>query len=306
MTKVSLIIPVYNSEKYLERLFASIVEQNYDNYEIILINDGSTDDSLKIIEDYQKKYSNIVCHTIKNSGPGVARKIGYKKSAGDLLFFIDSDDYLNDNNVISYIVEVYKENKFDLLLYNSKLVFDDKTIISSAFKNKINEVKLGMNNIEKLKNISIDGALWYKVLVRKNIKDEYFIAENSYEDFYTTYTYLNECNNFYVSDKILYCSDRSNIGSISKKVNPEKICKTVDLLIRLYKKTKFKESLEFIIYDFYNFSRRRIEKSDLLKQDKNLYINKIKELKKYFSFKTLINTRVSLTEYLKYFYYLFR
>ena len=306
MIKVSVITPVYNSEKYLDRLLESLVNQNYENFEIVLINDGSVDNSLNIIENYQKKYSNIICHTIKNSGPGAARNIGYQKSTGDLLLFVDSDDYLIDNNVISYVVDVYKENNFDLLIYNSKLIFDDKTIVTSALKNRINEITPGMNNIEKLENISIEGALWYKVLVRKNIKDDYFIPENSYEDFYTTYTYLNECKNFYLSDKTLYCSDRSNNDSISKKVNPEKISKTVDLLIKLYKETNFKKSLEFIIYDFYNFSRRRIDKSDLSKQDKKLYTKKIKELKKYFSFKTLINTKVSLVEYLKYFYYLFK
>ena len=92
MQKVSIIIPIYNSEKYLKTCLDSVLNQSYRNLEIILIDDGSTDGSAKIIDDYAKTDPRIIIHHQKNSGQSSARNKGLKLSTGDYISFIDSDD----------------------------------------------------------------------------------------------------------------------------------------------------------------------------------------------------------------------
>lgn len=91
---LSVIIPVYNTEKYLERCISSVVTQSYKNLEIFLVDDGSTDRSSEICDNWAERDSRIhVCHKI-NEGPGAARNIGIKMSEGGYITFIDSDDWI--------------------------------------------------------------------------------------------------------------------------------------------------------------------------------------------------------------------
>lgn len=89
---VSYIIPVYNVEKYLERCINSLLEQTYSNIELVLVDDGSTDESGKICNQYAEKYPNIQVYHLKNGGASLARKYGLEKSKGDFVAFVDSDD----------------------------------------------------------------------------------------------------------------------------------------------------------------------------------------------------------------------
>ena len=93
--KYSLIIPVYNAERFIQRSFTSILEQQYDDLEVIYINDGSTDKSLNVIEDIVKKNDNVKVYTQINSGPGIARNTGIKNANGEFVIFMDVDDKLN-------------------------------------------------------------------------------------------------------------------------------------------------------------------------------------------------------------------
>ena len=93
--KISIIIPVYNTEKYLSTAIESALNQTYKNIEIILVDDGSTDDSGKICDEYALKNSNVeVIHSV-NMGPSVARSLGVESAKGDYVMFIDSDDWVD-------------------------------------------------------------------------------------------------------------------------------------------------------------------------------------------------------------------
>ena len=95
--KISIIIPVYNSKKYLRKCLTSLKKQSYKNLEIILINDGSTDNSLDICNQYKKIDKRFKVYTKKNGGTSSARNYGIKKSTGDYITFVDNDDFINDN-----------------------------------------------------------------------------------------------------------------------------------------------------------------------------------------------------------------
>ncbi len=87
--KFSVIVPVYNAENYLHKLVESVLQQTYKDYELILVDDGSTDGSYALMKQYAKRYDQIKAYTKENTGPGMTRKFGFEKATGDLLFFVD-------------------------------------------------------------------------------------------------------------------------------------------------------------------------------------------------------------------------
>lgn len=94
MPKVSIVIPVYNAEKSIERCLDSIIEQSFSDFELILVNDGSTDSSLKILEEYAEKDERIKFITQENAGPSTARNTGIDNATGKYVYFVDADDYI--------------------------------------------------------------------------------------------------------------------------------------------------------------------------------------------------------------------
>ena len=104
--KISIIIPIYNTAKYLPKCLDSIINQTYQNIEIILVNDGSTDNSSKIIQEYAKKDQRIIIINQKNSGQSAARNTGLKQASGEFISFIDSDDTV-DKTFIEELLSPY-------------------------------------------------------------------------------------------------------------------------------------------------------------------------------------------------------
>lgn len=100
---ISIIVPVYNVEKYLDRCLESLLEQEKVETEILIIDDGSTDNSGKISDIYQKKYNNIYVYHKKNEGLGLTRNYGMDRARGDYILFVDSDDYIKKNIIIWFV-----------------------------------------------------------------------------------------------------------------------------------------------------------------------------------------------------------
>ena len=125
MPKFSVIVPVYNTEKYLRKCIDSILNQSYDDYEIIIVNDGSTDSSKKIINEYCKTFSSKIkgVHK-KNGGLSDARNKGVKKACGDYLLFVDSDDYI-EKNLLKTLSKKLKDEP-DIIRFQIKEVHEDK------------------------------------------------------------------------------------------------------------------------------------------------------------------------------------
>ena len=96
---ISVIVPAYNVEKYIEECLLSLVNQTYKDIEIIIINDGSTDKTKEIIIEYQEKYKNITGYNQKNNGVSVARNLGLKIAKGEYVIFVDPDDYLDSTMI---------------------------------------------------------------------------------------------------------------------------------------------------------------------------------------------------------------
>ena len=118
--KLSVIVPVYNAEKKLSKCIESITNQTYKNLEIILIDDGSTDNSLKICTDYKEKDNRIKVIHCENGGVSKARNIGLKNCTGDLVTFIDSDDFI-DVNTYEKCINIFNDYNVDSVRFNAVL-----------------------------------------------------------------------------------------------------------------------------------------------------------------------------------------
>lgn len=114
MEKISIIIPAYNSELYLEKCLDSVIKQTYSNIEIILVNDGSTDNTGEICAIYDSKYDNIHYIQQENQGVSFARNVGINAATGEYIGFVDSDDYV-EPTMFEYMMNIMKNEQLDLL-----------------------------------------------------------------------------------------------------------------------------------------------------------------------------------------------
>ena len=174
--KFSIIVPVYNTEKYLKRCLDSIKSQSFKDYEVIIVNDGSTDNSSDIISKYPYKVINQ-----DNQGLSMARNNGVKKTSGDYLIFLDSDDYI-EKDLLKEINNSLSNNP-DLVRYQIKEVFDNKSDINyeeTPFDNK--------NGVEAFKLITnyhfVENAWAYAIKREFYLKERFSFKKGTYhEDF---------------------------------------------------------------------------------------------------------------------------
>ena len=142
MVELSIIIPVYNSERFLPRCIDSIIGQTYQNFELILVNDGSTDNSLKICKQYAEIDHRILVIDKKNEGSGPTRNVGIRVSTGKYLAFPDSDDRM-ELDAYEKCMTILKQKDVDLLVFGMKTeVFDDfSDIVEEIVEDNIPEVE---------------------------------------------------------------------------------------------------------------------------------------------------------------------
>lgn len=161
--KISVIIIAYNIEEYIERCLKSVLMQSLSEIEIIIINDGSTDNTLKIINELVINDNRVKIINKKNSGIIEARKSGIEIASGEYILFVDGDDWL-ELNACDRLYEIATENNLDLIIYNAFWVYKDKKDSYSIIKNK-ESIKL-----DPLKNLflgKIIPAMWGKLIKRE-------------------------------------------------------------------------------------------------------------------------------------------
>ena len=137
----TIIIPVYNAQAYLEKCLDSALQQTYDNYEIICVNDQSPDDSQRILEEYGKKYSeklHYICNE-ENIGQGQSRMRAIAMAKGEYIFFLDSDDYLDQDYLETFMREVQEED-YDVVVAGFKRIMPDKTVDHDIIESEFTRV----------------------------------------------------------------------------------------------------------------------------------------------------------------------
>ena len=206
-SKVSIIIPIYNHEKYLRECLDSVVNQTMNDIEIICINDGSTDGSLDILKEYAAQDDRIKVIDKENTGVGPSRNVGLECVSGEYVMFLDSDDILR-NNACEVAYEKIKESNSDLLSFGWH-VFTDTD--NSVYKKISKDYKLVDKNISFMNNdwenaLKTDHPyLWNKIYKTDFIKGYRFLKIKFFaEDVDMIYKLFNRCNKITLIDDVLY------------------------------------------------------------------------------------------------------
>lgn len=199
MCKISFIIPVYNTSQYITKCVDSILNQNIHSYEIIIIDDGSTDDSLKVLQKYSRqKQITIISQT--NGGVSSARNKGIEICNGDYIFFVDSDDYIEYNSM-GYVLKIIQKENPDLLRLSSNIIINNKK--------KIEKTKWeGYKTIDTLySNSQFCPTLWgyiFKTSIIKAHKISFNEKLKYSEDSNFIFKYINHTNKIFFLNKITY------------------------------------------------------------------------------------------------------
>lgn len=170
MDLISVIIPVYNTKKYLPKCLDSVINQTYKNLQIIIVNDGSTDDSLRICKDYSHTDSRIIIIDKKNGGLSDARNVGLEAATGKYVFFLDSDDYINKQA----IELMYSGSEYN----NSDVAICDYQMVSGSDEYNIPKIQVPLkwntlNGEEAVKNL-LSGKPFYSIAWNKLYRREIF------------------------------------------------------------------------------------------------------------------------------------
>ena len=188
---ISVIIPVYNVEEYLRECVDSVLNQTYQNFEIILIDDGSTDSSGKICDEYAEKDSRISVIHKENGGPSKTRNTGLVNANGKYIYFLDSDDYI-ENNALEFLVNTAESNNADLVFFDAHSFADDGAEIKQGYVVKgTYKAKSGYETLTELhKNKDYHCAIYLLFIKHQLLVDNKILfLESAYcsEDMLFTY-----------------------------------------------------------------------------------------------------------------------
>lgn len=283
---ISFIIPVYNVEKYIRICIESILKQDFKDYEIVLVDDGSKDRSGSICDEYAEKYSSISVIHKSNGGLSDARNAGIKKAVGDFILFVDSDDYIGENS-LNKIADCLKQQnrKIDVMFLEAYKVFADNTTVSlrdgylseainGQDKNKV------MNHIASLPKYP--GSACTKLIRRKLIIENQLYFEKGLlsEDIDWTIRLLINARTFAYCNASYYYYRQNRAGSITNTAN----IKNVESLIYIVRKWASKDEKRqnqteinsFMAYEYmialYNYGRLNKENQNKVKKDLKDYL----------------------------------
>lgn len=214
---ISIILPVYNAEKTLNRCLESIVSQSFRNWELVVVDDGSTDRSTEIIESFMAQNKRIVLYRKKNGGVGSARNYGLKEAKGEYLTFVDGDDWLDRD----YLDKLYASaHSYDLVLSYPKKIIDSTVSVSEH-----NQFFVSRENFARLftdGNLQFNTSPWAK-LYRTEIVRQYGVLFDEKmrigEDALFLFEYILHSSTVNVINYSGYCYYFTSEGSLTKRVN---------------------------------------------------------------------------------------
>ena len=221
----SIITPVYNEEKYIKDCIESVLNQTYGDFELILVDDGSTDGCVQIMDDYAKKDPRIIVHHQENQGPIAAKDKAISYAKGDFCVFLDSDDYF-EPTLLETVHEAIIRTNCDLCLYKWYNVDDkgrftiDGVFEHNTFFNQDNKDKF----YKKLITVNELNSVWIKAIktdILKSIKrDPAFLWIRREEDLYISLQMFTKADSILYLDVPLYNYRTTNTESMTKKYDP--------------------------------------------------------------------------------------
>ena len=288
MCEISVIIPVFNVEEYLEECLLSVVNQSFKDIEIICINDGSTDNSLNILENFKKKDSRFKIITQKNKGVGASRNIGLKHAEGKYIYFLDSDDYI-DLKTLEKLYKNIKSNNSDVVLFKFHSFDDEKNFHKRGVGFKIDEIfgdidysnfTFNYHEVKKhVLNSSYSACLkFYKKEFLDSYSNLYFSEGIIFEDvLFHVKVMLQAFKISFVNDSLYYY--RSNPESILNKSNGTlDIFNVIDMVENFLIDHDYYDEFE---NEFIDFKISQILQYIISSNDENYFKKAKKEFQKF-------------------------
>lgn len=283
--KISIIVPIYNVEKYLRKCIDTIVNQTYKNLEIILVNDGSTDNSYKICEEYACKDKRIKTINKENGGLSDARNAGLKIATGEYVSFIDSDDYIELDMIYNLYQGIIK-NYADICCCGKVLEYEKNNVSVN------NKSEFCIDNVEALRKIligdNIDNSACDKLFNIKLFEDIEFPVNRYFEDIATVYkvflkakkvVHINNIGYHYVIRKNSISTEKFSKKQFDALIFTKEM--VIDV-IKLYPELA-EESNAFLFLEYIT-TMRKIKRAENYKDFKNEY----RKIKKDFNKKIII------------------
>ena len=213
---ISIVIPVYNAEKKLSRCISSVLNQKYSNIEIVLIDDGSKDNSLIIANEWKKKDSRIKVISKENGGVSSARNKGIANSKGDYIMFVDADDWVSDN-YCNDMIRAAQKYKADIVICGFVDIFDDSKIVHTALYDSSLYNKTG-----KYKEVCMDliktgmsNSPCNKLFRKCKIQDFFNEERSMGEDLEFNLKYIEKVNEVVCINENLYFYDKTGCESLT-------------------------------------------------------------------------------------------
>lgn len=241
--KISIVMPIYNVAPFLSQAIESLVKQSYQKLEILLIDDGSTDDSGKIADQFAKQDDRIKVYHKSNGGLSDSRNFGLARATGEYIYFPDSDDFLVSEFIATAVYNLTKSNA-DIFLVNFNLVNEAGNIIDMQRKTgAVDGVLSASSVIEMILNNELDNYIWQFVYQRQMLLDNNFsfMTGMVYEDIVATPTILSFAQQIVSSSQRLY-NYRVRKNSIVHSVSLKKV---QDLETMVSEFIKFTEAHKF-------------------------------------------------------------
>ena len=293
---ITVIINVYNGEKYIKKCLDCVINQTYNNLEILIINDGSKDNTLEIVKEYKDKRIKVI--TTKNQGLSLSRNTGIKNAKGEYLFFLDVDDYI-DLDTLEYLYNLINK-------YNTKISTCETSIVyKTENKKNIKEdthIETSLDMVKKvLLSTNRHGAIWNK-LMKKELFNDLLFEDRIINDMVVVYKLFLKVDNVAYTNLEKYYYIK-NDNSITSKKNIERAIDSYKAAIERYdyiekiypNMIENKIAVLLTIVDIYNHNNEKIDKYI---KDNN--INKL--FKKYYSLK-IFKTKITRRNKVKIFLY---
>lgn len=286
MSRVSIIVPVYNAGIKLERCLESLVNQTEKDIEIIVINDGSTDDSEQIINKYVEKYSEYIkFYSKKNEGVAKTRNFGIEKATSNYIFFVDADDYIDTNTIKK--LKPYMDDDVDIIKFKLQRVNEQGEILEKV-DGPTFEKTSGQKAFDTLfsEDVLIDSPCVYIMKKELFIQNNFKFKETYHEDFGLIPLILLKAKSFVSLPEYLYYYVQAD-NSITRNNDYEKTLKRVEDVIKHYDNA-------IIEINKMNLNKRTDENAkiyytnalilkmyELKEEDKNKYLSELKKRKLY-------------------------
>ncbi|MCI8955895.1 MAG: glycosyltransferase family 2 protein [Eubacterium sp.] len=220
---ISVVIPVYNAEEYIKRCLESIQKQTYDNLEIIVVNDGSTDHTQKVVGEMQQQDERIKLIQKENEGVSAARNDGVLAATGKYIYFIDSDDYVEDNIVEKLYEAISTQGQLSVCGFTTVFMKKEDTPFSLYDSVSLISIEQYLEKMSQYLYSVYFGSLWNKMYVTEIIKSNQLKFRKDIslaEDFIFNLDYLQYVKKVTMLPECMYYYYQGNEESLTKKSDP--------------------------------------------------------------------------------------